>query len=830
MFLSVLGVALGVAVVVAIDLANTSATEAFRLSSEAVTGRTTHHIVGSRELLDERVYLDLRLEAGINDAAPVIDGFVSIPSNPGRTLQVLGIDPLAEGPFRSFTGGVGSGLDLGRFISSEQTGVLSALTAQNLNIEAGDSLKVRFEGQEQSITIISLLEAESEQSARVLDNLLIVDISTAQALFGMAGQLSRIELILSEESEQSAQITALNEFLPVGAVLERSTTKSETMAQMTRAFSLNLVALSLLALVVGMFLIYNTMTFSVVQRRPTIGRLRALGVTQKEIFSLVMGEALLIGVLGTGIGLLAGIALGQGLVHLVTQSINDLYYVLRVRTWDLSYWSLAKGVGLGVGATLLAAIAPAREATSAPISTVLQRSTEESRVREGLPRLALASLGLAVTAILLLVLPGNSIAISYLALLLLILAFATATPSMVVGMARLARPLMSAVGGVVGRMAAQGTITALSRTSIAIASLMIAISATIGVGVMVNSFRSTVEVWLEYTLRADIYVSPPGLVFRRNDATLLPEIEAILRSQDGVVGAYSVRTASVKANNERADLVVVGPGPQRKEGTRLKEGDPDRVWDRFGAETTVLVSEPYSFRNDIHVGDTITMGTDQGEQAFLVGAVYYDYGSDLGAIMMSRNTYEMYFMDRGVSGISLYAAPGQDVDALIESIRGRLAGKQEVNMRSNRSLREASLDVFDRTFTVTIVLRLLAVFVAFIGVLSALMALQLERARELSVMRANGLTPRQVWKYVTMQTGLMGFMAGLMSIPLGLTLAYILIHVINKRSFGWTLQIDITPAILGQAVILAVLAALLAGIYPAWKMSRSNPANALRDE
>jgi putative ABC transport system permease protein len=272
----------------------------------------------------------------------------------------------------------------------------------------------------------------------------------------------------------------------------------------------------------------------------------------------------------------------------------------------------------------------------------------------------------------------------------------------------------------------------------------------------------------------------------------------------------------------------VEPGPQRDQGTRFKEGG--RIWGDSDELEKVVVSEPYSFRYDVHAGDVIDIATDQGLRTFTVGGVYYDYGSDLGAIMMSRKTYEAHFDDRGISGISLYVEPGKDVEEVIRSLRIGLEGKQEVLMRSNRSLREASLDVFDRTFTVTIVLRLLAVLVAFIGVLSALMALQLERARELAVMRANGLTPRQVWKYVTLQTGFMGWMAGLFSIPLGLVLAYVLIFVINQRSFGWTLQMEWSPAILIQAVILALVAALLAGVYPAWKMSRAKPAEALRNE
>ena len=151
-------------------------------------------------------------------------------------------------------------------------------------------------------------------------------------------------------------------------------------------------------------------------------------------------------------------------------------------------------------------------------------------------------------------------------------------------------------------------------------------------------------------------------------------------------------------------------------------------------------------------------------------------------------------------------------------------------IRSNRTLRRASLEVFDRTFAITGVLRGLAFAVAFIGVLSALMALQLERVRELGVLRANGMTPGQVWKLVTAQTGLMGATAGVLAVPAGLVLAVVMIRVVNRRSFGWTLQMDVGADVVLQAVGLAVVGALLAGIYPAWRMSRTSPAEALRSE
>jgi putative ABC transport system permease protein len=224
------------------------------------------------------------------------------------------------------------------------------------------------------------------------------------------------------------------------------------------------------------------------------------------------------------------------------------------------------------------------------------------------------------------------------------------------------------------------------------------------------------------------------------------------------------------------------------------------------------------------------VATDSGPRDFLVAGVYFDYGSDVGTVLMPRATYERHFTDRGISGLGLLAAPGEDVDALVARVRERAGDSQAVYVRANRALRETSMEIFDRTFTITHVLRLLAVGVAFIGVLSALMALQLERAREFGVLRAIGLTPKQLWGLVSLQTGLLGVLAGLFALPLGLALAYILVHVINQRSFGWTLQLEVTPGVLGQAVVLALLAALLAGLYPAWKMARAKPALALREE
>ncbi|SMO45865.1 FtsX-like permease family protein [Gracilimonas mengyeensis] len=823
--LSILGVALGVAVVVSIDLSNSSAEKAFQLSTEAVTGKATHQILGAGENLDQSVYTDLRVEANIRKSAPVVEGYARV-EGLNRTFQVLGVDPIAEGPFRDYASQQ-AGIELSEFMTGNNTGMVAASTAEEMQAKIGDTLKLSVGGIDYQIQLIGLIEATDDRSQQALESILVVDVNTAQRLFNIQGQLSRIDLILPQDSE--AQQSRIKEFLPEGASIVRSDSRTETVEQMTRAFEFNLQALSMLALLVGMFLIYNTMTFSVVQRHPLIGRMRALGVTRNEILFTVLKEALFIGAMGTVLGIIAGIILAQGLVQLVTQSINDLYFVLSVQELSIGIFPIAKGIVLGLGATMIAAFWPAREASQAEVTTVLKRSSNESKLSARI--LPLAGIGVltALAGAAILLIPNGGIAAGYSSLLFMIVGFALITPLLIIGMAKVFRPILGKLTGLIGKMSVRGVVTELSRTSVAIAALAVAIAATVGVGVMVDSFRTTVVSWLEAQLQADIYIQPPSSVTRQADATLQPMLVDLLKKTEGVSESSTVRSVDVRTNNGFDNLVAISQGPTAKQAYQLKVSGTD-FWQRYTQENIVMVSEVYTYRNNMGLGDTLRIETDAGTQPFVIQAINFDYASDIGTITISREIYNKYFDDNAISGLALYAEEGQSVETLVDRLRERSAGMQEVFIRSNRGLREASIEIFDRTFTVTIVLRMLAILVAFMGVLSALMALQLERARELAVLRANGMTPGQLWNYVISQTGVMGIMAGLLSVPLGILMAYVLVYVINLRSFGWTLQFMITPEVLLQAVGLAVVAALLAGIYPSRKMSEANPADALRNE
>jgi putative ABC transport system permease protein len=839
--LCILGVALGVAMVIAIDLANGSAARAFELSTETVAGRATHQIVGSGAGLDEAVYRRLKVELGVREAAPVVESYAIAVELDQQPLRVLGVDAFAEAPFRSYLGQGNAPLrqnDLTDFFVRPDALLIGQETAARYGLRLGDALTLRAGDARRTMRIAGILNPADERSRRALDGLAIVDISTAQELFNMAGRLSHIDLIADERTEAGrALLDRIRAILPPGAAIVKPSARSQSVESLTDAFRLNLTALSLLALVVGMFLIYNTITFSVVQRRPIIGTLRCLGVTQAEVFRQVLLETLLLGAIGGVLGIGLGILLGRGAVGLVSQTINDLYYTVNVRSVDVDPWTLAKGFGLGLAASLLAALAPAYEATSISPITALRRSAGEQRVRWLLPRVALAGLVmLAIGAAMLLL--SRALVVNLGGIFFVLIGLALASPMATIGLMGALQPLLDRLAGLVGRLSARGVVNAISRTAIAIASLMVAVSVIIGLQSMINSFRTTVESWLDASLTADVYIAPPATGINASNATIAPSVVADFEALPDVSDVTLFRRVSVDfrtadAEYRPASLLAIRSNRERSARTFVWTLRPaDGLWASMAGQDEVQVSEPFANKYGITPqNNRLLLRTDQGERAFRVVAVYYDYASDAGVIVMRHETYRRYWQDAQISSLALYVNPARvsDLGAFVDQLRRRFAGRDLV-ISANRELRADALAIFERTFTITGALNLLATVVAFIGVLSALMALQIERTRELGMLRANGMTLRQLWHMTLLETGLMGGTAGLLAMPTGFLLALILVYIINLRSFGWTIRLDLQWETFAQAMVVAVVSALLAAIYPMLRLGRLEIARAVREE
>jgi putative ABC transport system permease protein len=824
LLLAIAGIALGVAVITAIDIANSSAKRAFALSMDGIAGAATHQIVGGPDGLDERIYTRLRL-SGVRAAAPLIEAHGVAG---GETLRVLGVDPLAEGAFRDTLGNT-RGDDSGELIVLPNSAFLAEPTARRLAVDIGDLLELRLGARMHTLRIIGVIEAGDHAAA--IEGLLVTDIATAQELTGMIGRLGWIDLKLPDGRAGEESRQRIEALLPPAAEIVPAEARTRSLSAMSRAFHTNLTAMSLLALVVGMFLIYNTMAFAVVQRRGLIASQRLIGVTRGEVLTTVLIEALVIGAVGTLIGIGAGVFLGQMLLSLVTRTINDLYFVVTVTTLQLSAGPFLIAALLGLAATLVAAFTPALEAALTPPRAALHRSTLEAKSHRLMPRLALAGVFAIASALLVIVVSGRSLLAGFAGLFLIILGMTFLTPMIASVLARSAGSLLAPLG-IALRHAIRGITDALSRTGVALAALMLAVATTIGVGLMIDSFRVSVSEWLEASLQADIYVSAPGLGSRRTHGALDPLlIDRILALPD--IAFHSTgRSVSIETGDGFTDVFVLGLSPGLVPRYPLKDARPDEVWPAFRRAEAVLISEPMAWHRGLAPGDTIELRTRDGLRSFPVAGIYYDYSSGQGEVLMPRDLYERHFDDRGTGGLGLYLAPGAEIDAALQSVRAVIASRDPaaaINLRSNRELRELSMSIFDRTFTITEVLRLLAVGVAIIGILGALMALQLERMVEIGVLRSLGFTPGQILGMVTLQTGLMGLIAGLIAIPTGLLLSLLLIRVINERSFGWSMQALVSPDILINGLMTAVLAAVVAGLYPAWKMSRASPATALRE-
>ena len=835
--LAIIGIALAVAVVVAVDLVNNSARQAFARATETVAGKATHRIVGGPDGLDDRLYTRLRVEHGRRALAPVIEARVTLEKNAQReVVALLGLDPFAERTFRSYAWfdnlqqAAGAGV-LSRLLTERNTVLLDGATANRLGLEPNDNAHLVTGGRRTPVRVAGILTrtaaGASPGTSPIPGNLLLADLATAQEVLGMPGRLSRIDVVLAD-GDDGAQ-SRLQALLPPDAALLAAETRTRSLKQMTTAFHTNLTALSLLALLVGMFLIYNTMTFMVLQRRLLLGRLRALGATRRQLAGLIAMEALLIGLTATAAGLVFGVALAQGLLQIVNRTIHEVYDLFTDANLAWSHYSLLKAALLGMAGALLATVPALLEATRvAPGQALLRSHLETSSRRLALPSALVGGVALAV-GVAVIRLSGSSIGLGFLGIFIIILALALFIPLATVTLMAAIRPLLGQVFGISGRYACQSLTASLSRTAAALAALMIAIATVIGIGLMVNNFRLSVERWLQQTLRADLYVSLPAPATTASGHALNAALKAAILALPEVRALSSVRRVNIEAAHGHTELAAYGLNEVSWAGFHFKQGDADRIWSLFQQEDAVIVSEPYAWRYQVQPGDILELRTDHGYRPFRVLGVYQDYGSEQGVVSLSRRTYQRHWRDNRYSGFGIYTHPGTDLETLRRQVQ-QLAPQHDLWLQDRNRILQEALAVFDNTFVVTDILRALAAIIAFIGVFSALLALQLERSREHALLRALGFLPGQIRSLIMSETGLLGLVAGLIAMPVGGLITALLILVINRRSFGWSMELQFSAEVVLQGLSLGLAAALLAGIYPAWKIARAQPAEALSRE
>src|SRR5712692_6719070 len=828
--LTILAIALGVAVVLAIDLAGGAATGSFRSSMETLAGEydlevgasggVPESVVGTLATLPYAIRVSPRIE----DYAVIVDTKKSLP--------LIGLDLVADVSAYAQSESQKTAAFQTQSASEnvfEHLGDADSIwVGSSVGYKTGDRVELLINDQVRNYTVRGLYpDSNGNESA------IVMDLAAAQQALARYGRVDRILLKVPESPSLEEWQQRLRGVLPAGVEVRPQGTGTNENRRMLAAFRWNLRLLSYISLVVGAFLIYNTISVSVVRRRPEIGIVRALGASRGHILSAFVGEAACFGLAGAIIGLPLGRFMATGAVRLMAATVESLYVSSRPGTIELNAASVVLALVIGVGIAVASAYSPAREASMVSPVEAMARGRREYDVRVHKARdvwLALV-LGLAAAAASRAPAVAGKPFLGYLAAILLVAASALAMPAFVDALTSLSSKLLGKLLGVEAMLASRSLAASLRRTSVLVGALSTAIAMMTAVGIMVGSFRQTVMIWMSNQLPADLYLRPAGSAAADRHPTISSGLAEEIAKLPGVAAvdrlrAYEIRFEDMPATLASADLNVL----RSYHNSDFFSGRPrEQVLAELRDSNAVIVSEPFTYKHHLKAGDSITLSLGETQASFRIADIYYDYSSERGNILMDRKTMLRYLPDPAPSNLAIYVSPDAQPGMVRTEIE-KVAAGHRVLLFSNRDLRAEAIRIFDRTFAISYALEAVAVIVAVMGIAGALLALVIDRRRELGLLRFLGAATGQVRKLILVEAGLLGLLANLAGLALGFALSLILIYVVNKQSFGWTIRFHWPVEVLLGALTLVYVATVLAGLYPARVAVKLNPLEVIHEE
>ncbi len=826
--LNILSVALGVSVYLATQIANQSANRAFAASVDLVAGKAELEITAPSGELAETVLPLVAAVPGVSGATPIVEGFVSLPDFRGDYLRILGIDVFTNAPFRTFeTASFDTGeFDIQRWLGPPGTIAVAEEFVRQHRLKQGDRIRARVNGVDRELEIAFLIRKDEAFDPHFA----AMDIGWAQELLGRRGVLSAIQLKLADPGQRGATVARLRQILPKDVRVSAPARRTEEVEKILGGFQLNMTMMSLVAMFVGMFLIYNTVTASVVRRQHEIGILRSLGVTRGEIRSLFLAEATVLGAIGSILGLLGGVVLAQLLVRAVSATISSLYVLVSVRDLSLRPSAFVLAWLIGVGSVVASAFFPAHAAAKQqPVEALHGGTRLERSVNPSIGWLWGGLLCLVAAALFSVV--SLSIGppwLSFAGAFFVLAGFSFLVPRVMFHFSRGAGKLFrrSKKPRVESQLAAANLTRGLLRNSVTVAALAVAVAMTVGVTVMVFSFRKTVERWINDTLLADLFITTAGNEAGGN-AFFPADALDFLAKHPAVDTADTFREAELPMGD--AEVVVAVIRGVRREFQFLA-GNRAELIPRFHAEPCVFVSESFARRHHVGRGDILELTTPDGPRPFPIAAVFYDYTRDQGIVYMSTENFIRFWHDDRVHSVALYLKPGRRGEEVRKELWDRFGHNRHFTIFSNQSLRRRIFEIFDQTFAITYVLLAISVFVAITGIFLSLTILITERQRELAILRAIGASAGQIRKLLLSETAMLGALAAIVGVASGICLALVLSGVINRAFFGWTIHLAFPWRTISFTPFWILGAAILAGVIPAWRASRMALADNLRDE
>ena len=828
--LNIVGIALGVTVFMAVQIINHSALESFRASVDIVAGKANLELVGDGLRFDEQAYPIVANDPDISAATPIVEDVATLTDFPGEYVQLLGVDIFSNEPLRTFElhNAQGAKPDVVEFLRDPKTIALTRSLSQRLGLKIGDPIRLDTQTGIETFHVGYIIDF-GEDAPGADEHLSVMDIANVQQDFLHAGKLSRISAIVRPGADFPAILARLRAQVPASVMVQSPDRRNRQIERMIGAFQLNLTALSLISLLVGMFLIYNTVATAVVRRRHEIGVLRALGLSALQVQGLFMAEALVLGVAGSLLGLFLGVVMAGQLVGVVSKTITSIYILASIQTLFISPWIICAALVLCLGAVLLAAWFPAREAAMlAPVEALSIGHLEEQSAR-GTNRWSLIGVGLLIMAALVahVSLTYGPAWISFASALFALLGFAFFVPILSVSFSRWARP-----HSIMARIAFGHFAQSLHRTSMAIASLVVALAMVVGISTMIFSFRTTVQDWLTRSIQSDLVIAPAANLVVGNRELIRPGVEEIVAATPHVT-YDTFREMRVQLRDQLVKLVSVRLSVTRDiEPLVLSQGDPRAAVDAAINDGSVLVSQPFFRKYHLGLGDTINLATPTGRRDFKISGVYIDYTTESGVILVDWHTYRKYWQDDSINGLFLYVDKSSGLTAaqLQAELRPKLAPLGDYLIKSNQELHDQVFRIFDQTFSVTYILQTIGIIISALGIFLSLTILVTERRREISILRAVGASRGQIEAMVLWEAGIIGLLGSFLGIIAGLALAWILSFVINVSFFGWTINWATPWGFLLSLPFAVTAAALVAGYWPARQAAHLDIADGVKME
>ncbi|RJR34847.1 MAG: ABC transporter permease [Deltaproteobacteria bacterium] len=873
--LGILGIALGTAVYLSISLAAAAALQSFQAGVTALSGKAQWRLQSPGAPLPESLFVKTRRLPEVKSAAPAVESVLEFAAPRQGPVLLLGIDLFSERPFRNFDFKTGSGLDreaLEKFLTDPAAILVSEPLAAQKAIKTGDTLPVLVGPVRQTLKVAGIFRTPTGLYP-LEGSMLLMDLAGAQELLDRVGRLDYIDLIL--HGDQAGAAASLTRELPPGVELARPGSQARQMEGMVSSYRLNLAVLSAIALFVGMFLIYQSVTLSVVRRRREIGLLRTLGMGRSQVLYLFLAEGLAAGGLGGLLGLGLGVILAKSALGMMTQNLSSLYTPVQAGEIAVRLPLLLQAWALAAAATLIAALFPALEAARIRVKAVWHREELEERVQSHAGVLfVLGLLALALAGVLVLLRFGSGPSLpSFAAAFLILLAFALFTPLAARTLGERGRPLLRRFLGPPGDLGCRYLSGSLSRSAVSIAALACALGMLIAVAVMIGSFRQTVNSWVTRSISGDIFFGPAVFSTAAYDHYLPPEIVPELRRDPDIEDLYLYRCVRLPFK-DRFILAIGGSFEVlvKYGGLWFREGDTQEIMRAVGEsgnsageeksppfvkgdlggffvtpktfaqepnhrrpETgdrrpSVVISEPLAETFGYKEGDILELPTPAGLQRLRIAGVFYDYRTDGPSVWMDIRQFRRFWPDTHLNAVRLYLKDKAKIPEVQARLQEKYGSRYRLLTMSHEDLRRGILRIFDETFALTYALEGVAVVVAVFGIITTFLVLIMERERELALLQAIGASQRQILSMVLVESGLAGFLSFLLGAACGSVLSLLLIYVINKQAFGWTIHLFWTPGIYWQTLVLVLALGLASGAYPAWRAMQPHLAAILKEE